>query len=467
MSDFTLESIQSVEYRRERRVVYLSINRTASRNALDLPTFKRFIHCLEKLKYEENLGAVVIYGEGGYFIAGGDLKSLHSMRDEKDALAFSAQMQAALEGLNLLPCPVIAAIEGFAIGGGAEIALACDLRVMSQQAYFLFPHQTLGITTAWGGARRLSDCVGSSKAYAILASAEKIDAQQCLQLGLAHRLTPAQTAVQIAKEWAHTLSENTEVLGEMKALNRFSKTGQSAWDENERQRFSKLWASEGHWRRVEKFWVNQEKKSKAQKRSGGLFIVLEGIDGAGTTTQGHRICDWLKQQSQMAYLTHEPSDGTIGKLIRRGLKGENLGHLNRPLPPASMALLFAADRADHWFNEIKPLLDEGINVVCDRYLYSSLAYQSQENPASWIAHLNENFPKPDVLLYVQVSAEIAEIRRNLRGGEQEIYEYRDFQQRVVKAYDQYCLQANAVFINGEQSVDQVFEHCISHIQKLL
>ena len=84
MSDFTLESIQSVEYRRERRVVYLSINRTASRNALDLPTFKRFIHCLEKLKYEENLGAVVIYGEGGYFIAGGDLKSLHSMRDEKD-----------------------------------------------------------------------------------------------------------------------------------------------------------------------------------------------------------------------------------------------------------------------------------------------------------------------------------------------------------------------------------------------
>ncbi len=482
MSEFSLESIQNVVYRREAKVVLLGIHRPEARNALDLPTFKRLIYCLDQLKYEENLGAVVIYGDGGYFISGGDLKSLHNMKDEKEALAFSAQMQAALEGLSTLPCVVIAAIEGFAIGGGAEIALACDLRIMSEQAYFRFPHQTLGISTAWGGTRRLIDSVGYSQAFALLALADRIDAQRCLQLGLVQQIAPTSQVLQTAKQLAKQLSENANVLAEMKAIHRFNRQGQSAWDETERTKFAKLWVSEGHWRKVEAFWQNQEKKSNdvqieqqkfAQKKqeiqstNRGLFIVLEGIDGAGTTTQGHLITDWFKTHGKMAYLTKEPSDGTIGKLIRRGLKGEKLGHFAKPLPPESFALLFAADRADHWFNEVKPLLDEGVNVICDRYLYSSLAYQSQECPAAWVAHLNELFPTPDLLLYVRVRSETAELRRALRGGTQEIYEYREFQEKVVVAYDRYCKQGDAIVIDGEQSASEVFDSCISYIQKLL
>src|SRR5512139_742195 len=111
----------------------------------------------------------------------------------------------------------------------------------------------------------------------------------------------------------------------------------------------------------------------------GLFIAIEGIDGAGTTTQAKLLFDGLRARGLPVHLTREPSDGPIGVLIRQILTGRVVvPGLQGPRAPdwATMALLFAADRLDHVEAEIAPNLADGVTVVSDRYDYSSVAYQS-------------------------------------------------------------------------------------------
>src|SRR5258706_8367109 len=126
------------------------------------------------------------------------------------------------------------------------------------------------------------------------------------------------------------------------------------------------------------------------KDGEGVFVVIEGIDGAGTTTQGDRLTAYL-QKKRAVYFTNEPSNGPAGMLIRLALARRLLGpnheyHDPREIKPTgsvelhpyTMALLFAADRADHLATQIEPNLRRGKIVLCDRYILSSLAYQGLE-----------------------------------------------------------------------------------------
>ena len=135
--------------------------------------------------------------------------------------------------------------------------------------------------------------------------------------------------------------------------------------------------------------------------SRGTFIVLEGIDGAGTTTQLNALREHFARTGRKAFFTHEPSDGPVGMLIRLALQGRLAGGrfaLHDPADaaqPASadfdrtaLALLFAADRADHVATQVKPNLDAGRIVVCDRYLLSTLAYQGQSCDTGWLLEIN-------------------------------------------------------------------------------
>ncbi len=150
--------------------------------------------------------------------------------------------------------------------------------------------------------------------------------------------------------------------------------------------------------------------------SRGLFIVLEGIDGSGLSTQAHSLHRTLARQGQPSVLTKEPTTGPVGKLLRRAL-GDQLS-----VSEETMGLLFAADRREHVRQTILPQLLEGIHVICDRYYLSSLAYQSRTVSEDWLWHINSFALIPDVTIFINLPVQEAMKRIDSRGLEREVYE---------------------------------------------
>jgi dTMP kinase len=175
--------------------------------------------------------------------------------------------------------------------------------------------------------------------------------------------------------------------------------------------------------------------------STARFIVLEGIDGSGTTTQAKLLVGELSGRGIDAIATCEPTPGPVGKLIRGALQRQltTEGGTPRALPWTSMALLFAADRVDHVESLIAPALARGTTVVCDRYVLSSLAYQSATSPEGegalpWIRELNARALRPDLTVVLDVPEGVARARRESRGGRPELFEVQELQQRLALLY---------------------------------
>ena len=191
-----------------------------------------------------------------------------------------------------------------------------------------------------------------------------------------------------------------------------------------------------------------------------MLIVLEGLDGAGTTTQSKRLVEHLNLSGRPAHLTREPSDGPVGRLIREMLTG---GHAiaGQAISQNTFGLLFAADRFDHLQREINPKLDAGVWVVSDRYYHSSLAYQGTGADRDWIAMLNARAKKPDITVFLKVRPEVAAERRKAAGRVQELFEDIQMQREVDAGYratiDELSAQGERiVIVDGEQSEDDVF-----------
>lgn len=187
----------------------------------------------------------------------------------------------------------------------------------------------------------------------------------------------------------------------------------------------------------------------------GRFVVLEGIDGAGTTTQASRLADRLRARGDTVIATAEPTDGPVGRLLRQVLRGEG-----GAADPAALPWLFAADRADHIARLVAPALSRGHWVVADRYLPSSLAYQSLDRGMDGVAALNDTFPLPDLTLLLRVSADAALARITSRGAPAERFERRDTLARVAAAYESAMAWVVArggrvVTLDGEASADAV------------
>jgi dTMP kinase len=161
------------------------------------------------------------------------------------------------------------------------------------------------------------------------------------------------------------------------------------------------------------------------------FIAIEGIDGAGTTTQTSRLADALRARGMFVHTTREPSDNPIGKLIRGFLAG---GTITEP----AMALLFAADRLDHLAREVAPALAAGGYVLSDRYVMSSLVYQGEllqePDTGGFVATVNQKARHADLTLWIDCPAEVALTRRNSRGGPHERYDDLALQQRLARRY---------------------------------
>ncbi len=163
--------------------------------------------------------------------------------------------------------------------------------------------------------------------------------------------------------------------------------------------------------------------------SHGRLVAIEGIDGAGTTTQAGRLAAALGERGYDTHQTREPSDGPIGLLLR-----EMLGGAHEPVDSTTFGLLFAADRADHIQREVKPAMARGAVVISDRWYHSSLAYQGNQEERAWIRDLNRRALVPDVTVLLEIDPDVAERRRAIAGRPSELFDAGDLQRQIAAGY---------------------------------
>jgi dTMP kinase len=191
--------------------------------------------------------------------------------------------------------------------------------------------------------------------------------------------------------------------------------------------------------------------------------VLEGLDGAGTTTQARLLGERLRREGRSVHATAEPSGGPIGALIRQVLTGRIRGGAGGEgsFGAAALALLFAADRLDHFDVEIAPKLVGGIDVVCDRFTMSSLAYQGAHlRDMRWVEAINRSAAGTRLVVFLRVRPEVALRRRHAASIERELFEVDDFQREVARSYELAIRRLRRagetiVELDGEQPVEAV------------
>ena len=197
----------------------------------------------------------------------------------------------------------------------------------------------------------------------------------------------------------------------------------------------------------------------------GRLIILEGIDGAGTTTQTERLVAHLRQQGRTAVSTREPSGGPIGRLLREVLLGQHRMPGGDSVDGRTMALLFAADRLDHLQREVEPLLAEGADVVSYRYLMSSLAYQAEEADREWVALLARGIRSPDLTILLDIPVAVAAQRRRLAGRPEERYDADSYLGRVADNYRRLArATAATAILDGSVSRDEVEKAVAAAVQ---
>lgn len=196
----------SVRVEIEEAIALVTIDREQQLNALNIETLRRLEVEIEALGADVGTKVLVVTGAGSKaFVAGADIAEMQDM-DPQAALEFSALGHRVLGLIASLPKPVIAAVNGFALGGGCELALACDLRFAGDWAVLGQPEISLGIIPGFGGTRRLARLVGPGKAMELILSGEKIDAKTALSLGLVERVYPAEELMPRTMDFARGLS---------------------------------------------------------------------------------------------------------------------------------------------------------------------------------------------------------------------------------------------------------------------
>ena len=210
----------------------------------------------------------------------------------------------------------------------------------------------------------------------------------------------------------------------------------------------------------------------------GRFIVVEGADGVGTTTQMHALAHALRARGRRVHTSAEPSTGPIGALIRALLKAPSLDAAGTDhaeperqaaalsLPRArELALLFAADRVHHHRSELSPKLAAGVDVVCDRYVLSSLVYQSLDLPLLWVESLNAHAPPADATVLLTAPVDVAMGRLSKR-SERDVFETRAIQERVHASYAALAGRVGAVVVSGDGAVDVVTDGIVRALDAL-
>lgn len=236
-------------------IAVVTIDRPEVRNAIGFATISALGAALDAI-LDSSAAVVVLRGAGErVFVSGGDLKELTAVRTYEDAIQMASRARQLLDRVAAFPVPVIAALNGHALGGGAEVAIAADIRIAADDIRIGFNQVTLGIMPAWGGAERLAQAIGRSRALLAIATGELYDAPAAQRLGLVDIVVPRAA---FDGEWRRLAGQMAAAApGTTRAVKSVvSAAAPSHHPELEAgatAAFAQLWAADAHWAAVEAF----------------------------------------------------------------------------------------------------------------------------------------------------------------------------------------------------------------------
>ncbi|ABB14662.1 enoyl-CoA hydratase-related protein [Carboxydothermus hydrogenoformans] len=200
-----------IEMVREEGIAILTINRANVLNALNTEVLLELKKVLSQIKEDTSIKVVIITGAGEKaFVAGADISEMVKQSVD-EGYRYSRLGQEVLALIENLPQPVIAAVNGYALGGGCELAMACDMRIASEKAKFGLPEINLGIIPGFGGTKRLTELVGKAKAMELILTGEMIDAAQAERLGLVNQVVKADKLLETAKTLAQKIASKSQI----------------------------------------------------------------------------------------------------------------------------------------------------------------------------------------------------------------------------------------------------------------
>ena len=191
-------------------VCTVKINNPSTLNALNSKILRELDHAVSKIEKDKDIYVVIITSEGRAFVAGADIAEMAELNG-KQGREFGSSGAKLFRKIEKLPVPVIAAINGYALGGGCELALACDIRIASEFAKFGQPETGLGITPGFSATYRLPKIVGIAKAKELIYTGATINAQEALQIGLVNKVVKADELILTAESMARTIAERAPV----------------------------------------------------------------------------------------------------------------------------------------------------------------------------------------------------------------------------------------------------------------
>lgn len=237
-------------------ILSVTLRRPEKRNALNRALIAALGETFTRWSGDRDLALAVLTGEGDKaFASGGDLRELNAVRTEDEAFAFAEETRRALDTIRRFPVPVVAALNGDALGGGAELALACDLRIAAPHARIGFLQGTLAIGSAWGGGTDLFRLLGSARALGLLCGAEALPAERALALGLVDAVAPS------GEPFSHAVDAYVARFGARRPqVARAFKSLATAYREGatsdtmmdiETRAFAETWVHDDHWTAVD------------------------------------------------------------------------------------------------------------------------------------------------------------------------------------------------------------------------
>lgn len=243
MIEKVLEGIKNIVGEEKDSIAFLYMNREKALNALNTETLEEIVTIMGRIACDDDIKGVIISSKGRAFIAGADISEFHKF-SAVEGRKVSKRGQAACDAIENLEKPVIAAVNGYALGGGCEVALACDIRIASEKAVFGQPEVNLGLIPCFGGTQRLSRAIGTGIAKELIFTGRQVKADEAYRIGLVNKVVEADKLMEEAENMMKLiLSKSASAVSCAKAaINRGCETDMATGLEIEKDMFAVAFA---------------------------------------------------------------------------------------------------------------------------------------------------------------------------------------------------------------------------------